>query len=379
MATTPYIRLNAPWPKAPKRVKCITIIKTAIVLVIFAMIVFFSTCELHLNMRVYVREWVAKEEFPNENLYGCFDNISNENLTKPIYNEVHPAVPLTNGWDCYDFADGIQTLPGQPKELTTYHTYWRADLRPLGDKQVATLRSFFATQDANFSSLVLWSNGDLSKNEFLQPFFERFPDRFQTRIYNPAVEAKGTAIEPSPNLKLQDKHAYLDGDLIRLLVLYKYGGVWFDMDSLFIRDLSPLTEHEWVGQWDCFLPDGFPLNGAFMRFRENSPYVCEFLAEMAHGPPPRKDTIDWGSRLYYKVFRRLIQNGKKPFKVLPWCFTDPSVCHPSNSMPSAFKEEEFNKEKLRQVFAYHWHNQWDRKKGTLFRYLEGLHDEILGF
>ncbi|CAG8447647.1 17017_t:CDS:1 [Gigaspora rosea] len=379
--TTPYIRLNAQWPKPPKRARCTTIIKFLILIVIIAIISFFTFCELQLNARIYWRQWLVKEEFKYERLSECFDNIPyvSDSQSTITYNEILPAIPINYGWDCYDFANSIRLLPGQPQEKTIFHTYWRTDLRPLGDKQLATLKSFFATQSANYSSMILWSNGDLSNNTELKPLLDRYSDRFFTKLYDVEEESKETPMENSKNLQIEDKHAYLDGDLIRLLVLYKYGGVWFDMDSLFIRDFSPLIEHEWVGQWDCFLPEAFPFNGAFMRFKKNSPYVCELLSEMANGPAPRKDSTDWGSTLYYKIFRRLVQNERKPFKAVPWCFTDPSVCRPSNSMPSAFDEVEFNQEKLLQVFAYHWHNQWDKPKGSLFRFLEQRHEEILGF
>ncbi|CAG8628426.1 10663_t:CDS:1 [Cetraspora pellucida] len=335
--------------------------------------------DLRLNVRVYWRDWISQEEFKLENLSKCFDNISNNSEPSIIYNNILSSLPLGYGWDCFDFAKSVKLKPGQPREQIIYHAYWRADLRPFGDKQISTLKSFFATQDANFSSLILWTNGNLSTVPSLNLLVERYSNRFLVKYYDVVIESKGTPMENSPNLEFNDKLAYLDGDLIRILVLYKYGGMWFDMDSLFIRDLSPLMEHEWLGQWDCFMPKGYPFNGAFMRFRKNSPYLCEFLFEMANGPVPRKDSTDWGSTLYYKIFRRLIQNEKRPFKAVPWCFTDPSLCRPSNSMPSAFDEVEFNQEKLLQVFAYHWHNQWDKPKGSLFRFLEQRHKDILGF
>ncbi|RHZ80347.1 hypothetical protein Glove_137g157 [Diversispora epigaea] len=348
-------------------------------------LLFFAVCDLQLNMRIYWREWIVKEEFKIESLYGCFDNFNStesKNYTKPNieYNNIIPSIPLTHGWDCFDFAKKIKLKQGQPIEQTIFHTYWRSDLQPLGDKQLATLKSFFATQNSNYSSLILWSNGDLSQKTILKPLIERYSKRFKTLKCNTKDLSKGTPVENSKNLlNIEDKHAYLDGDLIRLLVLYKHGGIWFDMDSLFIRDFSPLTEYEWVGQWDCFLPEGFPFNGAFMRFRKNSPYLCEFLSEISNGPIPRKDSTDWGSTLYFKIFRRLIQNGIETFKIIPWCYTDPSLCNPDNSMPSAFKESEFDKERLLQVFSYHWHNQWNKKKGSLFRFLEQRNNDLLGF
>ncbi|CAG8625841.1 7055_t:CDS:2, partial [Gigaspora rosea] len=328
LISTPYIRLNSQWSK---RTRC---------------------------LKFYLRDWISQEEFRQESLSKCFDNIHNNSKPEIVYNEILTSIPLTNGWDCYDFAKSIKLKSGQPREHIIFHAYWRADLRPIGDKQIATLKSFFATQDANFSSLILWTNGNISNTPSLKPLFEHFPNRFIIKNYDVVLESKGTPIEDSPNIKLNDTQAYLDGDLIRLLVLYKYGGMWFDMDSLLIRDFSPLMEHEWLGQWDCFMPRGYPFNGAFMRFRKNSPYLCELLFEIANGPVPTKSSIEWGGKLYYKIFRRLIQNGKKPFNMIPWCFVDPQLCHPYNSMPSAFDESDFDKERLLQsVWADDQHSK----------------------
>ncbi|CAH1758333.1 12037_t:CDS:1 [Entrophospora sp. SA101] len=379
--TIRYTRLNSSWFIISKKTKFL--FKLLFILLILSTIIFFLTYNVTLNLRIYLKDWITNEEFGREALssYGCFSKNVSENDQKKIYdgpkivyNEIVPPTPLTEAWDCYDFANRIRLLPGQPREHVVFHSYWRIDLKEIGEKQIATLRSFFATQDNNYSSLILWSNGNLSNDKGLEPFFEKYPDRFSTRLYEVEKESSGTPIENSQYINIKDDLAYLDGDLVRLLVLYKYGGVWFDMDSLFIRDFSPLVEHEWVGQWDCFIPDGFPFNGAFMRFRKNSPYVCEMLSEIHNGPQPGKNSFNWGSYLYLKIYRRLIQNGKQPFKIIPWCFTDSHVCRPSNSMPSAFEENDgFNKDRLLQTFAYHWHNQWEKKPGSLFRFLEERH------
>lgn len=283
--------------------------------------------------------------------------------------------------DCYDFAATLQSNKkiSNPDDPMIFHAYWRADLAPVGPKQLATLRSFFATQNQNNSIVYLWSNGDLSQSQIIKDVQSHVGDRLQTKIYSPHELAKGSPMEDSPHLEFKDESGYLDGDLIRLLVVYRYGGMWFDMDSLFIRDMTPLLEHEWLTQWDCYLPNSYPFNGAFMRFNKQSPYLCEMLSELASGPLPRPGTIDWGAYMYYRVYRRLLHHGIRPWSVLPWCFTDPMICSPKNSMPNAFIETDFDKERLLQTFAYHWHNQWKKEPGSLFKFLEERHINITGW
>ncbi len=156
-----------------------------------------------------------------------------------------------------------------------------------------------------------------TNNDILQTYLKRFPDAFAINIVDIPALAKGTELEGSNLLKSKDAKAWVDGDLIRLLLLWNFGGVWVDMDSLLTRDLAPLFEHEFVTQWDCYDKLYVPLNGALMRFRRHSPYLCEAFHIIATAPPPRAGSTDWGATLYLKLWRRLIAAGVPPFKVLP--------------------------------------------------------------
>lgn len=99
---------------------------------------------------------------------------------------------------------------------------------------------------------MLWSNGDLSGNELIQKWLNWYPDAFVLKVVDYDQLAQGTRLAHSDLLKMKDTKAWIDGDLVRLLVLWAYGGVWVDMDSLLTRDLAPLFEHEFVTQWDCY-------------------------------------------------------------------------------------------------------------------------------
>jgi len=106
------------------------------------------------------------------------------------------------------------------------------------------LKSFFATQDLSTSRMILWTNGDLSQNTILQSYVSLYPHSFIVKVVDIPRLARGTALEGSPLLEWSDRKAWVDGDLVRLLVLWTYGGLWVDMDSLLTRDLHPLLEHE---------------------------------------------------------------------------------------------------------------------------------------
>lgn len=236
------------------------IFKWLIALVVMMGLVIVLLWEIHIEIMWYSRNWIQKEVTTLQPLGGCFDKqsiSSSYNVTAamgPKRTEVQAGVPLRLGMDCYEFASTIQpdpTIP-LPTKRRFFHTYWRVDLAPFEERQEWMIKSFFATQDMASSTLILWSNGDLSGNVLLSTWLQRYPDAFDLKILDVETLARGTALEGSHLLKSNDAKAWVDGDLIRLLLLWNYGGVWVDMDSLLTRDLAPLLEHEFVTQWDCY-------------------------------------------------------------------------------------------------------------------------------
>ena len=385
-------------------------IKVALPIMFFLLLLGFYFYEPHVEFAFYDRNWVSKHIDPIEPLVGCFDASSvssSYNVSEYVYGpkltEVQAGMPMRMGMDCYNFAGTIRATPhlsGQPlapEARTQYHTYWRNDLAPFGPRQEWMLKSFFATQDTATSRLTLWSNGELgTNNDILQTYLKRFPDAFAINIVDIPALAKGTELEGSNLLQSKDAKAWVDGDLIRLLLLWNFGGVWVDMDSLLTRDLAPLFEHEFVTQWDCYDKLYVPLNGALMRFRKHSPYLCEAFHIIATAPPPRAGSTDWGATLYLKLWRRLIAAGVPPFKVLPFCFSDARSCRLDNRLPDPFVPDNSKglwtgglgleaggglDKVLSQIFGVHLHNQWEKPYpagGWVERLLLTRYDAKLG-
>lgn len=123
---------------------------------------------------------------------------------------------------------------------------------------------------------------------------------------------------------------------------------------------------------------------------------------MASSPPPRQGSTDWGSLLYHKLFRALLSGGISPFKILPFCFTDGRSCRLDTRLPDPFaadkdmrggggagsvwgaggaKEGGTLDTALKNVFAVHLHNQWEKEYpagGWVERLLLRRYDERLG-
>ncbi|GAA5901486.1 hypothetical protein JCM6882_006293 [Rhodosporidiobolus microsporus] len=347
---------------------------------------FFWRYQVHVEIQLFSRGWVNQAILPVRPLSStCFDpshiastHYNTSLANAPSYVDVHAGMGMPLGRDCYDFA---ATLPRHPlpgmilPERTTFHTYWRSDLLQLGPRQISLLHSILATQDRTTTSVILWTNGPTSaftSLPILTPLLALYGDRLVVRTVDKRALARGTPMEGHKFLEMADTQAWVDGDLVRVLVLYALGGIWVDFDTIMTgRDMRVLGESDWVTQWDCYDKVYQPLNGAMMHFHRKSPYLCEFLHSMASSPPPAKNSVDWGARLYHKVFRSLLARGIRPFKVLPYCFTDGVSCRLDNRLPDPFDEKKAEKKwgkgrwedvqsKVENVWAVHLHNRWDK-------------------
>lgn len=321
-----------------------------------SLVILFTFYEPKIEIKLYSRKWLQAEVDPIPPLSGCFEQAGRDgslyNVTERVWRktstwEVQSGMDMQSGLDCYDYAGIIggrptnnDDTPLEGDKRTIYHTYWRIDLATFGPRQEYMLKSFFATQPVNKMKLVLWSNGDLKAgNAILLGYLRQYPEAFDVREVDMKALARGTSLYGSDRLESTDAKAWLDGDLLRLLVLWNYGGVWVDMDSLLTRSLEPLLEHEFVTQWDCYNKPYTPLNGALMRFHKHSPYLCEAFHIMVTDTAPRPGSTDWGSLLYTKLWRRLVKAGVPPFKILPWCFSDGRSCRIDNRLPDPFRRD----------------------------------------
>nr|ODN93241.1 hypothetical protein L203_00511 [Cryptococcus depauperatus CBS 7841] len=379
----------------------------------YGFVVWRRTYEIQVELSIFSKKWIASEIDSNQPLRGCFKSQeidSRYNMTKhlaPRRYMLSPGISLKRGMACYDFASTIQPASEQPMEHIYYHTYWRSDLIPFGERQTATFLAFLATQPLSHSTLILWTKGvdTLKNNPYVKPFLQKWGKYIQVRHVDLSLLAQGTALSGivrglNTGNDIYDEKAWVDGDMVRLLVLWNYGGIWMDMDQLLTRDLHPLIEEEWVTQWDCYGKSShFPLNGALMHFRSHSPYLCEAFHLMSTSPFPKPNSLTWGSHLYGKLHRHLIANNIRPFAVLPWCFSDPRNCRTDNRFPDPFssdpktfaglpfadakegtrKGQDILEEKVSHIWSIHLHNQWNREfpqGGWIDRLLDGYRAQV---
>ncbi|KAG0139319.1 hypothetical protein CROQUDRAFT_52115 [Cronartium quercuum f. sp. fusiforme G11] len=411
--------------------------KLILLMIVLSIILFRYMIETHVQISFYKRGWISEllppdpplvssKCFSKDYLKNTFDPTSSSFPSSPLYNlslgtlglrpkvlTLSPGFDLPHYDDCYRFAN---TIPGKPTtimeesslrndQVNYFHVYWRSDLSSISERQLITLQSILISQDfstvdsssSKFKShIILWTNPSIRKldnDPLLSPFIKKHANKISLRVINLIELTKYTSMENHELLnKVFDKKAWLDGDLIRVLVLWNFGGFWIDMDNLVLKDLRVLSEHEWVVMWDCYDKPYEPLNGHIMHFQKQSPYLCEMLDLMSKPPTPRPSSTDWGQHLYHRLYRSLISSGITPFKVLPYCLTDGRSCNLKDRLPDPFDENEkkwnWNQDKwdqiqnrLKGVFSIHLHNQWDKsfpRNGWVWRFYIDHWQKVLG-
>ena len=256
-----------------------------------------------------------------------------------------------------------------------FHSFWVGDF---GRKQSLPIKSFFATQDLENATLNLWSTHDLSNNEHLKPFKEKI----NFRLWDPVKEAKGTIVENLPHLNATDKKFWVDGDLFRLLALHKYGGVYFDMDIVLLRNFAPLLEQEFLYKWGT---EKNMINGAVMHLNAGSQLSIDLLDELSRRHPTPL-TTSWGNDVYVAVHQR-----NKSMTVFPAAFFNtewqisPDFYHKYPGIESEqgllmpFKKCEQSNYLFDGVFSWHWHGKWKEEiqNGSKWQLLEELTDNKL--
>ncbi|CEP16378.1 hypothetical protein [Parasitella parasitica] len=353
-----------------------TILKWVLIATVCGIVTFFTIFGIDFNSRITPRDFLASARPESGPLSStCFkssDTPHNQHFG------IIPSVPVKEDDVCFDYAGLIKPQHSNATTPIVYHTYWSTHMtKYLTENQLASLRSFAATQPSHHT-LFFWITSR-DKPDLLKP------DSLWLSVKSPNVQLKileeesNELLKDTPLATLEERHLQ---ELLRLASLYLYGGVWFDLDVLFVRDLSPLLHLEWLTQSTCFELSQFAsasavdsrFSGALMHFFPQSPYVCEMLSAasdelngVVNGLKPLRSL---GPDLYARVFHRMLRHRITPWAVLPWCFTDPSQCHSSNALPSAFDNvREFSVDHVNKIFAYHWHEQWKTSPGTIFKHL----------
>lgn len=177
----------------------------------------------------------------------------------------------------------------------------------------------------------------------------------------------------------QDHNLAARADAFRILMMHKYGGLYFDMDILFLRDLQTLFwGQEFVYAWEK-QPYA---NSALMYFRKGS-YITEHIVQKA---VKRQSCLPWVLFRYGDKIMRYL-------RVYPCSFFDPLWMGYAEGMPLTRFEDLFCdmdkvicqhvnsfKDFFPGSYTFHWHNLWNREihENSYISLFEREYDQIIG-
>lgn len=243
-----------------------------------------------------------------------------------------------------------------PNEVTYFHVYTEVKT----ENELECIKSYFATQNLQKTKLVIQSDYDISNQENIK----EYKDKIDFRIYNPIEEAKGTILENHvEKLLAKDGKYYLQSDLLRLLALHKYGGIWIDMDIILLRDFKPILDQEFLYQWGG--DTNFSIEGCcatVISLKKDSKLSQLFLEEILNMPIIGSTTI-WGKDLFARVYR------KNKFDILPSSFFNIEwlISKVDKKLSEDILDFWFDKECPDELlfldcFAWHWQNSTNKNK-----------------
>lgn len=271
-----------------------------------------------------------------------------------------------------------------PEEVITFHLYTEVKT----PKELLAIKSYLATQNLDKTKLIVWSDYDISQQENIQPY----KDLIDLRVYDPKELAKGTPLEGvtshlSPG---GDHNHWMSSGIMRFLVLYKFGGIYFDMDMVLLRDFKPILNQEFAYQW-----------GSSTDFHKARRWESD-----CHGPCAAMLGAIKGGQFIEDCMKRLIITpatggtcydedmlgyvyADRPFTVFPSTFFNTEWLMSKTDKPESERLEscwfdspiDGNDDLFEGAFAWHWHNSSNKRKdivqGSKFDALNNKMDDLI--
>lgn len=293
----------------------------------------------------------------------------------------------------FDYRKGLDLLSSiddkdydYPEESKNFHVYTEAK----DEKELESIRSYLATQNLEKTKMIVWSDYDISDQENIQPYKE-FLD---FRIYDAQKIAKDTPLEGNSkylSVYDDDRH-WMSSGVMRFLTLYKFGGIYMDMDMILLRDFKPILDQNFAYQWgssvdfskekrwesDCHGPCA-----AMMGAVKGDSYIENCMKQLIVTEiRPRTTCFDEDMLGYVYA--------KNPFTVFPSTFFNTEWLISKVDEPLSRETEEnwfYNKTDTAKnnlfldAFAWHWHHSSNKDKpiesGSKFDLLHKRNDLLL--
>ena len=232
-----------------------------------------------------------------------------------------------------------------------FHSYWNGNLNKKHLYSVLSCYYFNVLNQKH--KIVLWLENNIPNN--INREISKYCEIKQFSIHNETVNTflenkKITYIRGLGNGLSEKANFY------RMVLLYNYGGCWFDLDCFFLRSFDPIFKNYekeiCLYQWER---QNYPNNAIFISLEPRSIKMknnINFIINRNRG---------WG-------FQRaeLTYDSDLDMLILPCSWFDGSwVQNPYRIGTSNFLEKtnkQYNFDNFfKGTFCYHWHNQWDKE------------------
>ncbi|CAG8815464.1 41999_t:CDS:2 [Gigaspora margarita] len=299
--------------------------------------------------------------------------------------------------NCLDYLDSKQAdylvKPSSPKycdenDPMIFHVYWRGKST---EKIALMIKSFLYTQPLRCSCLYIWVDEnyeDLRLDKKIWPLI-RFSGKnlfFKKWVTDEQLNSDPIFLGWKSKISL-NQNVVGFSDIVRFVLLYRYGGMYLDADVLCLRDMRPIynLNFDFAYRWSFWTH----YNTAILRLQLNSTIGRIIIKEamlnnMNFHPMSIKDYIskskpitvhDLNEHLYMmpvilfdplwlKVDLSIVNQILRPnlnvfsdvFKpyVLNYEFPASLVRKMNNNPLKLRHKHQF----FRGAFTYHWHNNW---------------------
>ena len=254
---------------------------------------------------------------------------------------------FTNSTNYTETIDYAINLTGEYNKSVIFHCYWNGILN---QKHVYSILSFYYFNAyKNKHKIILWIENNTPNQYNIE--IEKYAE---IRNFSLKHEINNSHFITSNFYYKKSLSFY--SDVVRYLLLYNYGGIWFDLDCFCLRNFDPILcnfeDQVCVYQWEN---KNYPNGAIYISLKSKSDKMksnIDFIINRGRG---------WG-------FQEALLTYDLPLDmlVLPCSWFDASWIRTTHniSFGDFFKdtEQKYNFNNFfKGSFCYHWHNQWSEK------------------
>ncbi len=247
---------------------------------------------------------------------------------------------LTMSTDYTETINIANYLQGTIENSVIFHCYWNGILN---EKHLYSILSCYYFNKKH--KIVLWLENNTPNEYNCQ--IEKYAE---IKYFSLTDEKKNAGVDNF----YYNKTLSFYSDVVRYLLLYNYGGIWFDLDCFFLRNFDPLfynfkneiCVYQWENQY-------YPNGAIFISLQpkcEKMKKIIDFIINRGWG---------WGfqeASLTYDLPLDIL--------VLPCSWFDadflsnPFFIGTVNFLKNTDKQYTFDNFH-KGSFCYHWHNEWN--------------------